>query len=222
MRVESDSWRERALGTRCLIQTLPRVALGLALLTTGVSAQDDGDWGTTVAGGVLGVYAGATVGSLGTILPCTQTSLGARCVRAATALSATIGATSGLLLGTAGSGGVADRAVSGAVGLGAGVVLGLVARPFFQRFGWHDVLAVGLVGGAIGTQPKGALVGAAVGTALGVVLWKALPELEMPDAVAAMLAGVMVGVLAGWMQDASASRSLPNGASPVLLFRLSI
>ena len=147
-----------------------RAALGLALLTSGVSAQDDADRGATVAGAMLGLYAGAMVGSLGTILPCTQTLLGARCVRAGTALSATIGLTSGILVGTGGGDKVAGQAVSGAVGLAAGVVVGVVGRSFLQRFRWKDVLAVGLVGGAISTQPKEALIGAAAGTTLGDVL----------------------------------------------------
>jgi hypothetical protein len=115
---------------------------------------------------------------------------------------------------------VIDRAKSGLVGFSVGVAVAFAGRPFFQRVGLQDVFAVGLVGGAIGTQPRSALLGAAVGTGIGLGLWQTLPGFEAPDAVAALLAGTMIGVLVGWVGDAADTRSASGAVVPLFTLRL--
>ncbi len=104
--------------------------------------------------------------------------------------------------------------------MGVGTAVGLVGRPFLQRVGLTDVFIVGAVGGAIGTQPKGALIGFAVGTVLGATLWQLVPGIGSPDVVAGSIAGVMVGVLTAWVSDAVEARRSDPGAVPIFSITL--
>jgi hypothetical protein len=82
-----------------------------------------------------------------------------------------------------------------------GSAVGLGLKPFAQRFGWQDVAAVGLLGGAIGASPKGAGIGLGVGAAVGAVLSLSLSDFTFPDVLGTALAGLTIGSLSGWVVD---------------------
>lgn len=199
----------------------PPFALALAgvLVASPLTAQAVGGSAASAwAGGALGLTAGGLLGGVGGILPCTETTWGSRCVAATAVVVGAVGATSGAVLGAADSETLTDRAVSSGVGTAVGVAVALAGRPFFPRVGWPDVATVGLLGGAVASQPRGAAIGAGAGALAGLLLWPTLPGFEMPDAVAAVLAGVVIGVTTGWVRDAVDARG-PD-APPAALFAL--
>lgn len=200
---------------RAVVYTLLTVTLAM----DAAHAQDaSGSTAWGLAGGALGLTAGATAGNVASILPCTQTPLGGRCVGGATALGGAIGLASGVIIGGSNRSRVSDRATTGLIGFAVASTIALAGRPFLQRVGLTDVFTVGVVGGVIGTQPMSALAGLAVGSAFGVALRVTVPGFETPDIAAAAVAGVMVGVLAGWISDAMDAGS--SDPEPVPLFTL--
>jgi hypothetical protein len=194
----------------------------LAVLAAPAVAQDATAWWEgELPGAALGAFSGAMTGSLGSILPCTQTTLGRHCVNAVTALGATVGLTAGAVVGHRSPDRLDDLAQSAAIGLAAGALVGLGARPYAQRFGLVDVLTVGLVGAAIGSQPRPALVGFAVGGVTGLAVWQSIPGIELPDVAAAALTGVLVGVWTGWIMEATDVEPVPGtGLAPTLSVRI--
>lgn len=187
----------------------------VTLAVNSAHAQDAGSGARRLAGGALGVTAGAVAGNVASILPCTQTPLGGRCVGGATILGGAVGLVSGVLVGGSDEGRLADRATTGLVGFVIGSTMAFTGRPFLQRVGLADVFTVGIVGGAIGTQPMGAFAGLGVGTALGVALRVAVPGFETPDVAAAAVAGLMMGVLVGWVSDAADARAAGSESVPL-------
>lgn len=151
---------------------------------------------TAVAGGALGLYSGALLGTVGSLTPCTQTWLGPGCVRWSAVAAGAVGLTSGLLVGADNRDAVASAATGAGVGLVLGVTAGAVIKPIVQRFSWADVATVGLIGGAIGTAPAGAAIGFAIGGVVGGAL---LPRIEVPNAIGMALGGLAVGGLTEWV-----------------------
>jgi hypothetical protein len=142
------------------------------------------------------------VATMGSIVPCTQTYWGDRCVRWSAVGGGLIGLVSGAVIGANDSEHIERSAKGAAIGFGVGFVAGTVLKPIAQRVGWQDVAAVGLMGGAMGAAPKGAIIGAGIGAAVGFTLMKTVDGFNMPDLVGAAIGGAALGVLTDWVVSA--------------------
>ena len=193
--------------------------LGTAGLTVAHGAparaqETSGSTWAAVGGGALGLYSGAVLGSMGSWLPCNRTYQSMTCVRVSTVGAGVIGAASGIVIGAVDSETLGDAALGAGIGFAAGAAAGIVMKPFLQRFGWDDVAAVGLMGGAIGASPVGAAVGLGAGTLIGVVLWQVVPSIELSDALAFSVGGMALGGLTGWVYRAfDVESSQPSGVA---------
>ncbi len=202
-----------------MVTTLWTIAL-LAVPAVRLSAQEtSGSTWAAIGGGALGLYSGAVLGSIGGWVPCNRVYGSVGCVRTATIAGGVVGATSGVVIGALDGETLGDAAVGAGIGFGAGVLAGAVMKPFLQRFGWDDVAAVGIMGGAIGASPVGAAVGLGAGALIGVVLWQLVPTFELTDAVAFSLGGLALGGLTGWVYRAfdveSSQSASPSAAVPI-------
>lgn len=167
----------------------------------GYAQETSGSTPAALGGAALGLYSGAVFGVLGSFIPCSQTYAGATCVRVATATAAAIGMAGGIALGHADAAGVGDRAAGAGIGALVGLGVGLALKPAVQRYGWHDVAAIALAAGGIGVSPKGAVIGLGIGTGVGLALWQLLPAFELPNALAAGLAGMAIGGIGALLHD---------------------
>ena len=192
------------------------IALLLSLHIGEGRAQDvDGSAWAAAGGAALGLYSGSMLGVLGSLIPCTQTYAGARCVRIATVSAGAVGLVSGALLGAADGERVGDHAKTAGYGALIGAAAGLAMKPLIQRFGWQDVATIAALGGAIGTSPNGAGIGLAAGSLTGVILWRIFPGFELADAVATAFVGLAVGGI-GALAIESVDRHTGDG--PMLRF----
>lgn len=173
--------------------------------------SEGSDW-ARVGGAALGAYSGSVLGVLGGLVPCNQTYAGHRCVRVTAIGGGAVGLAGGFYLGDADADRLADAAVAAGIGLGAGALVGLVAMAPAQGFGWSDVAALGLVGGAVGASGPGSAIGFGAGALTGFVLWKAVPSFEFADAVGLSLVGLAAGGLAGWVVRAADAQSTAEPA----------
>lgn len=176
-------------------RALPLLALILMPPTPGHAQDTNGSTAAAVGGAALGLYSGAVFGTLGSLMPCTQTYAGAKCMRIAVATASAIGMASGIALGAADSERLADHAVGAGIGALFGLGAGLALKPFVPRYAWQDVAALALAGGGVGASAKGAVIGLGAGTVIGVALWQLIPSFELPNAFAAALAGLAIGGL---------------------------
>lgn len=167
-----------------------------------VCQETSGSTGAAIAGAALGAYSGAMLGTMGSIVPCTQTYWGAKCVGWSAVFGGAIGLSSGAVIGANDSDEIKRAVETAGIGFGIGVVAGLVIKPIAQRVGWQDVAAVGLMGGAVGAAPKGAVIGLGVGTVVGFTLSRTVDGFNLPDAVGAAIAGAAVGALTDWVVSA--------------------
>jgi hypothetical protein len=177
------------------------VAGVLALCATApVEAQgsDHAAW-NTIGGGALGLYSGAVLGTLGSLIPCGQTYATARCVRIAVVGAGTVGFVSGALLGEGDPARIEDAAKAGAIGLAAGAAVGVVLKPMIQGFRWADVGSLSIVGSAAAASGTGTAIGFGVGALTGLVLWKTVPSFDLEDAAGLSLAGLAAGGLVTWL-----------------------
>ena len=176
----------------------------LALGTPASSRCQDtsGSTGAAIAGAAIGAYSGGMVGTMGSIVPCTQTYWGDKCVRWSAVGGGVIGLVSGAVIGANDSDHIERSAKGAAIGFGIGFAAGAVLKPIAQRVGWQDVAAVGLMGGAMGAAPKGAVIGLGVGTVIGFTLFKTVDGFNMPDFVGAAVGGAALGVLTDWVVSA--------------------
>ncbi len=180
----------------------------LAAIPDAARGQEaDGTPLAAVAGAALGLGSGAILGTVGSMIPCTQTYIGAACVRWSAAVSGMVGLASGALIGAADQERIGDAATSAGIGVLVGVAAGLAITSVAQRIGWRDVATVGLMGGAIGAAPEGAAIGLGVGTVVGVVLWQAVPDFAFPDALGVAAAGLALGALGDWVWSAIDAQS---------------
>jgi len=164
--------------------------------------EPSGTTGAAIAGAAIGAYSGGMVGAMGSIVPCTQTYWGAKCVRWSAAAGGVIGLVSGAIIGANNSEEIERSAKTAAIGFGIGFAAGAVLKPIAQRVGWQDVTAVGLMGGAVGAAPKGAVIGLGVGTVIGFTLFKTVDGFNMPDLVGAAVGGAAIGALTDWVVTA--------------------
>jgi len=181
-------------------------------------AQPSGSAAAAVAGGALGLASGASLAFVGSLVPCTQTRPGPTCVRWSAIGGGALGLTGGALLGAADSEQLEDVAVGAGIGFLAGAAAGLVLKSAAERFGWLDVAAVGLFGGAVGAAPVGSAVGLLGGSALGLAAWSLWDSFETPDLIGAAAAGLAIGGIAEWLArgiDASGDAAPVSVSFPV-------
>ncbi len=185
------------------------LAIGLAssMLSVAHAQEPAGSTAGALAGGALGITSGALLGTMGSIPPCWQTTAGVHCVRWSAGVGAGVGLASGVLIGAADSDRIGRSATSAAIGFGVGAAAGLVLVPIAQRFGWQDVLATGLMGGAVGAAPLGAAIGLGCGTLIGAALWATIDGVTLPDAVGVGLVGMSLGALTEWVVLAARAQS---------------
>jgi len=165
-----------------------------------IAAQESGgSTAAAVAGGALGLASGATLGAVGSIIPCSQTGPGPTCVRWSAIGGGVVAATGGAMLGAVDSDQLGDAAVGAGIGFLAGAIGGMLIKSQAERFGWQDVAAVGLFGGAIGSAPRGSVIGLLGGSAVGLVTWALLDDFKGPDLLGAALAGLAIGGIAEWL-----------------------
>lgn len=162
-------------------------------------AQHSGSAAAAVGGGALGFASGASLAFVGSLVPCTQTRPGPACVRWSAIGGGALGLTGGAMLGAADSDRLGNVAVGAGIGFLAGAAAGLVLKSAAERFGWQDVAAVGLFGGAIGAAPAGSAIGFLGGSALGLAAWSLWDSFETPDLIGAAAAGLAIGGIAEWL-----------------------
>jgi hypothetical protein len=195
------------------------VLLAVPVGSPAVHAQTTGSTGAALAGGALGLYSGALLGDLGALVPCTETPAGVRCIQWVAGLGGAVGLMGGAMTGAGDSERLKHSAISAAIGFGVGGLAGMALRPVAQRVGWHDVVVMGLWGGAIGAQPMGALLGFGAGAVVGLAVWQLVPDAGFPSAVGIAALGMAMGGLVAWLEDGISAQTGPQ-AVPVTLLRV--
>lgn len=186
----------------------------------GSPGSSGGSTGAAVGGAALGLYSGAMLGVIGSLVPCTHTYAGPKCVRAAGITAGTIGLLSGAYIGANDDAEIETALRGSAYGFAIGSVVGFALKETVRQYGWADVLAAGGIGASIGASPGGSLIGIAAGTAVGAVLWQAIPSFDVPDMVSASLLGLTIGGLAGWAIRAVNANDAPG--TPLIMVPLSV
>ena len=192
------------------------VTFGLALVLCaphGLQAQIDGSTADTFAGLGLGVFSGVTLGTLGATLPCGRMLDGRRCAITAASVGAAIGIGMGGLLGSKNRELMLDRVEGAGWGSVVGAGVGVLLWPLIEDHSWVDVLAFSLVGGAVGSVPKGSLYGAGAGVAAGALTWLIIPDAGVQDFVLVSLAGIAVGGMVDWAEAANRKKPPSFGGS---------
>ncbi len=204
------------------LRLLYRVAaIGIALLhipTVSLRAQEaeGADW-ARFAGGALGLYSGAVLGTAGALLPCSQTVAGPGCVRLTAIAGGGIGLVSGIYLGDASADEVETALKGAGYGLLIGSAAGFLLKEIVYTYNWLDVATVSGIGMAIGASAKGVAIGLAAGGLAGTALWLVLPSFDPADAVGLGIAGMAIGGIAYWVVRAvDAQHSDSPGAELVL------
>jgi len=177
----------------------------LLFLTTanGLAQESESSGWSTFAGGALGLYSSGMLAVTGSLVPCTQTLAGAKCVRVAAVAGSALGLVSGLYLGEASEDRVESRLRGAGYGLIIGSGIGLVLQRVVPHYGFKDIASFGATGAAIGASPKGAIIGFAAGTVTGIALWQFIPSFEFADGVGLAIAGMAVGGIISWVVDAA-------------------
>lgn len=187
-----------------ILCAMPRLALA-----------QEGSPEAAVAGAALGAYSGAMLGTIGSIFPCTQTYVGATCIRWSSFVGGALGLSGGVLLGANHEGKLGDVAIGTGIGFLAGAAGGMAVKALAQRVGWEDVFAVGLIGGAVGSAPWGSLMGLAIGGSVGGILWPTVNGFTGVDAMTLALAGLAIGGVTQWVVDGIGASS--NGTAQIIL-----
>ena len=110
---------------------------------------------------------------------------------------------SGWVLGDRNAGVLDDRWRGAGYGALAGAAVGLGLSWTARQYGWKDVGAFTVMGGAIGASPVGSGIGFGVGAIVGAVGVLTIREMKLGDAVSLSLVGLAAGGLAGWVIGAA-------------------
>ena len=184
--------------------------------------ETSGSTEAAVAGAAMGLYAGAALGGLASLVPCNQTMAGISCVRTVAVLGAGIGLASGVTLGREDADAIWTAYRRAGVGFLAGSAVVLALKPFVDRWSWADVAAGGVIGSSIGAGGSGAWIGLGLGMVVGVGLWQWIPSMEMPDAIGVGLIGMAVGGFTAWIIRAVDGGDSPPSDLPVLQFDVAV
>lgn len=181
----------------------------------------EGNSWTTVEGAALGLYSGGVLGLVGTMMPCNRTIQGERCTASGVGAGAAMGMVMGGLIGAQNTNALDLRLESAGIGVLAGAGVGVGLRRAVRQYGWGDVGAAALVGGAFGAAPRGSLIGLGAGTVTGAVAWWLVPDSGIADFVMLSLVGAAVGGIVDWIRGAaSAKRDRPPPSFTVLSIRV--
>ena len=171
----------------------------LSFAASSAAQEGNGSDLARVGGGLLGLYSGAMLGTAGSLIPCTQTLAGVKCVRVAAVAGGLIGMAAGIHMGGGDEDAVVRTYRGAAYGALIGGVAGFALKEVIPPYGWLDVATAAGIGAAIGTAPGGAALGFAGGMAVGTILLVTIPSFEMADAVGTGFLGMAVGGLTGWV-----------------------
>ena len=180
----------------------------------------DGSTLAAAGGAVLGAYSGAVLGTIGSLMPCTRTYEGPDCVRPIAISGGLVGALSGAAIGAADADRLGDRFVAGMFGAAAGSATMLALQPFLERWSWGDVGAGAVIGGAVASSGRGALIGVGVGAVAGLAAWQLIPSVDETGVLYATLLGLAAGGIGSWVWqavDAQDSAGGAPGAQPAVL-----
>lgn len=195
----------------------------LATLSSGEARGQtyEGDTWTTVEGAALGLYSGGMLGLMGTMMPCNRTIQGERCTASGVGTGAAMGMVMGGLIGAQNTNALDIRLENAGIGALAGAVVGVGLRQAVRQYGWGDVGAAALVGGAFGAAARGSFIGLGAGTVTGAVAWWLVPDSGIADFVMLSLVGAAVGGMVDWTRGAaSAKRDRPPPSFTVLSIRV--
>jgi hypothetical protein len=173
--------------------------------------------GAKLAGGALGLYSGAVLGTLGGLIPCSQTYAGSQCVRVTGAAGAVVGLAAGIHLGGVDEDAVSNSARGATYGFLIGSAAGFALKESVQRFGWGDVVAGGLIGAGIGASAKGAIIGLGAGSLLGLALYWTIPSFDLPNAVGVALMGMTVGGIGSWVVKGVEAEPVDPTGQPLIV-----
>jgi hypothetical protein len=112
----------------------------------------------------------------------------------------------GGLIGAQNTDALRIRTENAGIGVLVGAVVGVGLRRAVRQYGWADVGAAAVVGGAFGAAPRGSLIGLGAGTVTGAAAWWLLPDSGIPDFVMLSLVGAAVGGMVDWAQGASSAK----------------
>jgi hypothetical protein len=205
-------WRALTLAVLAAATLAPRTA----------RAQEGSDW-ARVAGGALGLYSGAVLGTLGGTIPCTQTLAGIGCVRVSGAFGGVVAAIGGVHLGGVDEDAVASAARGAGYGLLIGAAAGFALQRSVQRLGWSEVAAGAIIGSAFGASARGAALGLTAGSLVGAVLYLTVPSFDLPNSIGVAVAGMALGGISSWVIRGVEGHPDAAAAQPVTLsFNLSL
>ncbi|KPJ97636.1 MAG: hypothetical protein AMS20_16785 [Gemmatimonas sp. SG8_28] len=165
-----------------------------ALPARGSLLAQQGEAWAVAAGGGLGFLSGALSAELAAIGPCNQTRWGVGCVQLSAGAGGTIGLAAGAAAGFQDAETIEYAALGAAIGFGVGAVGGVIVKPVAERFGWHDVATLGVIG-------------ASVGAAFPLLAWQLVPGFERTNVVSAALVGLAVGGITQWIVRVGADRT---------------
>ncbi len=190
-------------GTRAITVLLCLFLAASAFTAVNASGQAvEGTPGGAIAGGVLGAYSGGMLALVGSLIPCGQTMAGPTCSAWVVGIGGVVGATAGATVGAADDERFVRRVEAGMIGAAAGAVVGYALKGVVRQYGWLDVVSGAAIGLAVGSSAKGAAIGLGAGALAGGVLLATVPRVRVTDAVAVSAAGLALGGILGWVNDA--------------------
>lgn len=197
------------------------VVLAFGLGSRPASAQTyEGDLLAQLGGGALGFYSGGMLGLVGTMMPCNRILHGDRCVASGVGTGAAMGLVMGGLIGGQNTLALEQRFESAGVGALVGAAVGVGLRSAVRQYGWADVGAAAMLGGAFGAAPTGSLIGTGAGAVTGALVWWLLPRSTVADMIMMTMVGAAVGGLVDWGEGAAtAKRDRPD---PFPLFSIRV
>ena len=198
---------ERTIGS-------PRGALLLTLSLLVISSpltaqQDEGTTAAAIGGVALGGYSGATLGLVGSLVPCNRTLAGVRCPRIAAAVGGTVGMVGGGMIGANATDPLQYRLRGAGYGALIGGLVGYGLKRAVRQYEWVDLGAAAAIGAAVGATPVGAGIGFGSGAVVGTVLWLTLPDFEISDAIGVSLVGLAIGGLVDWVAGGVSAQDGP-------------
>ena len=183
------------------------VALFATAFAAGASGQSsDGGTASAAGGALLGLYSGAGMGLVGSLMPCNRTLAGSSCAATGAVLGGAFGLVMGGVIGAENHAAITERTEDAAVGAAIGAGIGVILKYAVRHYEWADAAALAAVGGAFGAASEGVAWGAAAGATAGLVSWLARSEAGVPDVFMFLLAGAAVGSFYDWANGASAAK----------------
>lgn len=197
------------------------VALASGLGSQPASAQTyEGDLWGQIGGGALGFYSGGMLGLVGTMMPCNRVLSGGPCVASGVGTGAAMGMVMGALIGGENTLALEDRFENAGVGTLVGVAVGVGLRSAVRQYGWADVGAAAMLGGAFGAAPTGSLIGTGAGAVTGALVWWLVPRSTVADMIMVTMVGAAVGGLLDWGEGAATAKRDRPDPFPLFSIRL--